>query len=334
MKLKTPGFWYRENGDAPLLEKILTPFSLLYRACYEIHQYSVKPEQFEFPVLCIGNINAGGTGKTPTALALMDLLQKNNLARNPFFLLRGYGGGERGPLLVDLQQHNSWSTGDEALILAQKAPTIIAVDRAQGAILASRKQADLILMDDGLQNPGIAKDIKIVVVNGEMGFGNGRMLPAGPLREPLHKGLARADIFILIGEDKRGVADILPKDKPVIRARLVPDDRAMPDPGKKYLAFAGLGYPEKFFTFLKDKLNLDIVKTISFPDHYPYSEKDLEDLAARAQEWNAELLTTHKDFLRLPKMPGIMVYTTGIKMAWDNESELVEFLKLRLPAGR
>lgn len=330
MALKTPAFWYRKGGDISLKEKILTPFSLLYRIGYEFHQHSVTPEKLDIPVVCIGNINAGGTGKTPTAIAVMNAITKNNLAKKPFFLLRGYGGGERGPLLVDTSRHNSWATGDEALILAQHAPTIIAVDRVQGALLAAKHNADLVLMDDGLQNPGIHKDLKIVVINGEMGFGNGKMLPAGPLREPLKKGIARADIFILIGEDTRGVTALLPADKPLIRAKLEPELCAPLSSDKKYVAFAGLGYPEKFFSFMRERLNLDIVKTISFPDHYPYTEKDVQNLQERAREWNAELLTTKKDSLRLPGVPDVTVHVADIKMAWDNESTLTDFLKTRL----
>lgn len=332
MKIKTPDFWYRTGHARPAMEKIMTPLSWLYRIGYEFHQGSAAPEKIDCPVICIGNVNVGGTGKTPTALALMDVIQRNRLARNPFFLLRGYGGGERGPLLVDLAKHNSWSTGDEALILANHAPTIVAVNRAEGGHLAARKNADLVLMDDGLQNPGILKDIKIIVINGEMGFGNGKMLPAGPLREPLKRGLARADLFILIGDDTRNAIVHLPEGRPVIRARLEPDEKTMPSRDKKYLAFAGLGYPEKFFNFLENSAGLNVVKTISFPDHYPYNEKDLHDLRDRAREWDAELVTTPKDRLRLPEMPDIVIHTADIKLVWDNESDLVAFLRARLPA--
>jgi tetraacyldisaccharide 4'-kinase len=312
------------------MEKILTPLSWLYRVGYEIHQHSVTPEKIDCPVICIGNVNVGGTGKTPTALALMDLIRRHNLAKNPFFLLRGYGGGERGPLLVDLQKHNSWSTGDEALILAALAPTIVAADRAQGGHMAARKNADLILMDDGLQNPGIQKDIKILVINGEMGFGNGKMLPAGPLREPLAKGLARADLYILIGEDTRNIIASLPPGHLLVRARLEPDEKNLPLGGKKYLAFAGLGYPEKFFNFLEEHTELDIVKTISFPDHYPYNEHDLRNLSERAREWDAGLITTPKDRLRLPVIPEIEVHTADIKLVWEDEGGLVDLLRTRL----
>lgn len=330
MKLKTPSFWYRTNGQVSLAEKILTPFSWVYRLGYEFHQHSKKPQSFDFPVICIGNINAGGTGKTPTALALMEVIRRNKLALHPFFLLRGYGGGERGPLVVDPSKHNSWNTGDEALILAAHAPTVISVDRVEGAQLAGRKNADLILMDDGLQNPGIHKTAKIVVINGEMGFGNRKMLPAGPLREPLPAGLKRADLFILIGDDVRHTKDLIPADKPVIQARLEANPASTPPRDKKYLAFAGLGYPEKFFNFLRDKIGLNVVKTISFPDHYPYNEKDLQNLRDRAREWDAELITTPKDKLRLPEN-ATGIYSSDVKLVWDNEPLLLEFLRGHLP---
>lgn len=329
---KTPAFWYRdpETTSPPLLEKILAPASWLYRAGFEIHQRSSTAQTSEIPIVCIGNLNAGGTGKTPTALALMQMIKTYSLARNPFFLLRGYGGGQRGPLLVDPKIHDAWDTGDEALILAGKAPTIVSADRNLGAELALRKGADLILMDDGLQNPTIRKDIKIIVINGEMGFGNGRMIPAGPLREPLGRGLAGADAFILIGEDKRGVLSLLPRDKPVIQAYLINEPQQAPLPDKFYLAFAGLGYPEKFFTFLREDMGLNVVETVTFPDHYPYNSYDLETLRDKALRIGAELITTQKDYLRLPKHEGFTVHSVPVRMNFQDESGLAAFLQSRL----
>ncbi len=331
MRFKTPSFWYRDPESQPALaEKLLAPLAFLYRIGYEIHQRSKKPRSFDIPILCIGNINAGGTGKTPTALALMDVIRKNKIAANPFFLLRGYGGGDPGPLLVEPAKHTAWNTGDEALLLAAKAPTIVSVDRAAGAELAIRKQSDFIVMDDGLQNPGIKKDIQIIVVNGDMGFGNGKMMPAGPLREPLQHGFKKADAYILIGEDKLQSLSAIPAAKPVFRAKLAPDEATLPPKDRKYLAFAGLGYPGKFFSFLKQDLGLNIAGVKAFADHYPYQDSDLQNLREQADALGAALLTTEKDFLRLPPGNREGVHTVRVHLVWEDENALAQFIRERL----
>ena len=329
MKLKTPSFWYRPPGSKiNLAEASLTPISALYRLAYEIHQSTSQAEKFDIPILCIGNLNAGGTGKTPAALAVMNTIKKHNIAHTPFFMSRGYGGGEYGPLFVDPQKHTAWHTGDEPIILASAAPTIVSGNRAQGILLAMHRRADLIIMDDGLQNPHIKKDIKFVVINGEMGFGNGKMLPAGPLREPLRKGMKKADAFILIGEDKRNVRALLPADKPLFTTTLHSRDHVHVN--RRYIAFAGIGYPEKFYNFLREKHNAEIVETVSFPDHYPYTEEDILELQNKASVRGAELITTEKDFIRLPKVSGFQPHVLRIQMEWDNESDVVDFLNARL----
>ncbi len=328
MKLKTPSFWYGDKAKA--LEYALMPLSAMYRLAYEIHQSVSQAEKFDVPILCIGNINAGGTGKTPSALALMDTIRKFSIAQNPFFMSRGYGGGEYGPLFVDPEKHTAWNTGDEPIILAGAAPTIVSGNRAQGILFAMHRRADMILMDDGLQNPHIKKDIKFVVINGDMGFGNGKMLPAGPLREPLKRGLKKADAFILIGEDKRNVRALLPADKPLFTATLHPRDHVHVN--RRYVAFAGIGYPEKFYNFLRAH-NAEIVETVDFPDHYPYTEEDIQTLNFKAINHAAELITTEKDFIRLPKAPGFHPHVLRIVMEWDDENAVADFLqsKLRTP---
>ena len=333
MNIKTPSFWYRPNGSPPpLLEKVLTPFSALYAAGYKMHQKTKQARKAFLPVICIGNIVAGGTGKTPTALALLNTLRKYGIAKNPFFLIRGYGGGEVGPLLVDPSIHTAWDTGDEALVLSRAASTIVSINRIEGADLALRKGADLVLMDDGLQNPGIHKDIKIVVVNGEMGFGNEKILPAGPLREPLQTGLAKADSFILIGQDHRDCIKNIPAGKPVFHAAIKAIQSKIPPKDKSYVAFAGLGYPDKFFSFLRNDVGLNIVKTVRFADHQPYNEENLKNLHQTALSLNAELLTTEKDMMRLPEIPGITVHTLPVELAWEDEELLAQFLKAKLVA--
>ncbi|MBL4804194.1 MAG: tetraacyldisaccharide 4'-kinase [Alphaproteobacteria bacterium] len=299
--IKTPAYWYRNiNDPAPLKEALLKPFSGLYQWVSNIQRSRFRPFKADIPVICIGNLVAGGSGKTPTAIALLRLLKEQNPDQKICFLTRGYGGIRPGPLLVDPTDHIYREVGDEALLLANHAPVIVAVDRAKGAKLAMEHGMDLILMDDGLQNPGLEKDLKIVVINGEMGFGNQKTLPAGPLREPLEKGLEDADMFILIGDDVRNTADMLPKDKPLMRGTVKPANTIPLKSDTPYFAFAGMGYPEKFFNFLRDDLKLNIVKTKSFPDHHAYRRDDISALHDEAQKLDARLLTTAKDMVRVP----------------------------------
>ncbi|MGQ0527020.1 MAG: tetraacyldisaccharide 4'-kinase [Alphaproteobacteria bacterium] len=317
---KTPSFWYRqEKSGAPLAEKILTPLSWIYRAGHEWHRHSKTPEVFSVPVLCVGNINAGGTGKTPVAIALMQRIKSLGVASQPFFLTRGHGGGERGPLMVDKARHTSWDVGDEPLLLVQEAPTIVATDRAKGAQLAINRGADLIVMDDGLQNPGIAKDIQCVVISGEMGFGNCKLLPAGPLREPVARRLAQADFFVITGQDHRNIRKLLPAGKPVLQAMQAADTTHT---HLRYVAFAGLGYPEKFFDFLKDDLRLNIIETFSYPDHYPYAAQDIEKLKTMAAQHDAKLITTPKDLMRLPDKMNDLLETVHTRITWNDETLL------------
>lgn len=328
MSFKTPKFWYRDlTTPPPMSEKILSVFSWIYRALYKIHQLSKIPYKAEIPVLCLGNLVAGGTGKTPTALAIFDLIKKESIAQSPYFLLRGYGGAEVGPLFVDTQKHTAWDVGDEALILAKKAPTIVAADRAGGAKLAQSKGADFIIMDDGLQNPGIHKDIKIIIINGEMGLGNQKLIPAGPIRQPLSEGLNSAHGFIMIGEDQRDIKRWLPPSKILIKAHIKKSDCNNVDLGAPYIAFAGLGYPQKFFNFLKHEAGLNIIKTIEFCDHYPYTEEDILKLRTTADRLNCKLITTEKDFLRIPASVHQDIEIMHIDMVFDEPQLLAQLIK-------
>lgn len=319
MTLRPPHFWYRDAGAPPPLTEILTAaLCPLYRAGAAINAALKGPAvRVGAPVICIGNLNAGGAGKTPAALAVMDLIRRNNLARNPFFLTRGYGGALRGPVQADPALHGFHDVGDEALLLANAAPVIVARDRAAGAQYAVAAGADLIVMDDGFQNRALHQDLKIIVIDGMTGFGNGRTLPAGPLREPLADGLARADAFILIGDDARGVAALLPPSKPLIRARIMVDEAAAPPRDRRYVAFAGIGHPAKFFKALRDN-GYDVAAEIPFPDHHPYTADDAEKLTRAARDTGADLITTAKDHVRLTALP-IRTTILPMKLAFERE---------------
>ncbi|HRQ61934.1 MAG TPA: tetraacyldisaccharide 4'-kinase, partial [Alphaproteobacteria bacterium] len=249
MVLKTPTFWYRHtSAPAPLAEYALAPLAWLYGLGHNLNQSLKTPYKSAIPVICIGNAVAGGGGKTPAALAVMALIKNQKLFKNPCFLSRGYGGTLPGPALVN-DDMNAAQTGDEPLLLARAAPTVIARDRVEGAKFCAAQGFDAIVLD-GMQNPSLHKDITLMVIDGTAGFGNGKTIPAGPLREPLDSAFARADAFILIGKDERGTVPALPPGKPLFTAHIKPMLPDEPTISSPFLAFAGLGRPEKFYRML------------------------------------------------------------------------------------
>jgi tetraacyldisaccharide 4'-kinase len=287
--MRAPDFWHRNDTAARLVAAALAPFGSLYGATVRWKAAHVTPYRARVPVVCVGNISAGGTGKTPVAIAIADAIIAHG--KNPFFLTRGYGGALAGPVVVS-KTHTAADVGDEPLLLARKAPTVVARDRREGALLAAERGADVIVMDDGHQNFALYKDLSLVVVDGEHGFGNGRVLPAGPLREPAVQGLARADAVIVTGDGN----PVLPAfDKPVLRAHVTPAATSEWK-GAKVVAFAGIGRPEKLFRSLAG-LGADLVDTVAFPDHHCYTARELSDLKARAKA--ARLVTTEKDYVRI-----------------------------------
>lgn len=282
--MRTPDFWKSQGAVATLL----SPLGALYGASVTLKARFARPYDCGLPVICVGNLTAGGSGKTPIATAIANMLRARG--RKPFFLTRGYGGSERGPALV-ARAHSADVMGDEALLLVRAAPTVVAKDRAAGARLAAKKDADVLVMDDGHQNFSLRKSLSLVVVDAQTGFGNGRMIPAGPLREPVAKGLARADGIVLVGD---GIPDLQGYAGPVLRARLRLDASALA--GKSVFAFAGIGRPEKFIASLEGE-GVDVTGSCFFDDHHPYSEDEIAQLKAIAGD--TMLVTTEKDFVRL-----------------------------------
>jgi tetraacyldisaccharide 4'-kinase len=282
--MRAPDFW--QSGG--LLAALLSPLGLLYGASVALKARFSSPYDPELPVICVGNLTAGGSGKTPIAIAIAHALRARG--RKPFFLTRGYGGSEQGPALV-ARAHSAALMGDEALLLVRAAPTVVAKDRAVGARLAKDKGADVLVMDDGHQNFALRKTLSLVVVDAETGFGNGHLIPAGPLREPVAKGLARADAVILAGD---GNPDLQGYTGPVLRARLRLDAGALS--GKSVFAFAGIGRPEKFIASLEAE-GVEVAGSCFFDDHHPYTEDEIVQLKAIAGD--TMLVTTEKDFVRL-----------------------------------
>lgn len=293
--LTAPGFWWRQSRSAAAW--LLAPVGWLYGQIAGYRMQTAPRGRADVPVICIGNFVTGGTGKTPFCLALAALLAQEG--RRPVFLLRGYGGRLSGPVRVDPSQHDSLAVGDEALLLAVHGPTVIAADRVAGAQLA-QTLGDVIVMDDGFQNPALHKSVSLALVDGTTGVGNGMCLPAGPLRAPLGLQLQQADALVVIGA---GIASDPVQAKarslarPVFRARLTP----CPQPelaGRCVLAFAGIGRPEKAFETLR-ALGADIVEQRAFGDHHAYTEADASELLGTAERRGLTLMTTAKDMARL-----------------------------------
>jgi tetraacyldisaccharide 4'-kinase len=282
--MRAPDFWRRRNGAAILL----APLGALYGLSVALKARFARPFDAGLPVICVGNLTAGGSGKTPIAIAIAERLRAKG--HRPFFLTRGYGGSERGPAMA-LRAHSAAQMGDEALLLARAAPTIVARDRAAGARLAKEKGATVLVMDDGHQNFALRKSLSLVVVDAEAGFGNGFQIPAGPLREPVAQGLSRADTVILMGDGSPGLANF---SGTVLRAHLKVEGEAFA--GKPVFAFAGIGRPEKFVASLEDS-GAKVVASCFFDDHHPYTDDDISALKAVADE--IPLVTTEKDFVRL-----------------------------------
>ena len=287
--MRAPGFWQRPPG---LAAAALAPLGVLYAAA-TARRVARPGARVGAPVISVGNLSAGGTGKTPTVMALLGRVPGAHV------VTRGHGGTLRGPVRVDPARHSAAETGDEPLLLAALAPTWVARDRAAGARAAVAAGARAIVLDDGHQNPALRKDLSIVVVDAEAGFGNGRPIPAGPLREPVAAGLARADLTLSLGADAAQAALDLPEPPPRLRGRLAPLATGMDWRGLPVFAFAGIGRPEKFFDTLR-ALGADLRGTEALADHQPLTPALLHRLGERAARLSAQPVTTEKDAVRLP----------------------------------
>lgn len=308
--MKAPRFWERRGVAA----QILRPFGLITRYI-TARRMRYAGESVGVKVICVGNASVGGAGKTQV---VMDILAR--LQGHPFALTRGYGGSLEGPVLVRRGWHTAVDVGDEALLLAEAAPTIKSHNRVAGARLALAEGATTIVMDDGLQNPYLHKDLSLLVIDGGYGFGNGFLLPAGPLREPVLSAAERCNAAVLIGDDETGALHQLPPKMPVFRASLLPDC-GTPLGRSAVIAFAGIGRPDKFFRSVLS-LGAELVSCHAYPDHYVYDTYDATKLLEEAASKGAKLVTTAKDFVKLPtdlKAACLVVYA---HLVWENELEL------------
>jgi tetraacyldisaccharide 4'-kinase len=294
--MREPAFWRRKAG---LAAGLLAPLAAAYGAIAS-GRLAQRGARAPAPVVCIGNLTVGGAGKTPLTLTVVRLLAAGGDV--PIVLTRGYGGRFAGPLRVDLAQHRAADVGDEPLLLARVAPTIVARDRVKGAQAAAAAGASVIVMDDGFQNPSLQKDFSVLVVDARRGIGNGRVIPAGPLRAPLTAQLARADALVVVGSSHAAdsvMAAARGRGMPVFRASLEPDASVAAGlAGTRVLAFAGIGDPEKLFATLAGA-GIAVAATRSFPDHHRYTTAEAGMLCEQADRQALALVTTEKDWVRM-----------------------------------
>jgi tetraacyldisaccharide 4'-kinase len=308
--MREPAFWWQHDTG-----RLLSPLAGIYGAVAAARMRA-SGQSAGIPVICLGNLTVGGAGKTPAALTVARLLLAAHA--RPFFLSRGYGGRLVGPVQVDPAVHTAADVGDEPLLLARLAPTIVARDRVAGAQAARRGGATVIVMDDGFQNPALSKDLAILVVDSRRGIGNGRVIPAGPLRAPLETQIARAQAMIVVGPQE-SAASVVERARrhglPVFHARLELDGAFVAAlGGHKTLAFAGIGDPQKFFASLEEA-GVAVAERTSFADHHRYTAAEAQALLARADAANLMLLTTEKDFVRLsgdPHLTALAARTSAV----------------------
>lgn len=322
--MKEPIFWHerdlRARRSAPITRLLLTPLANIYAWAGADRIRKAQPFKADIPVICVGNLTVGGSGKTPVVAAIRDWFQTRGIRAAS--LSRGYKGEHKGPLKVDFTAHDAKLVGDEPLMLACSGEVWIGADREEAARAMTHDGVQLIIMDDGHQNPTLHKDLSVLVIDGGNPYGNGFVFPKGPLREPVERGLSRADGVIVMGKLAHDIEALKTFNKPVLQGHVRP--RGAPPLGK-LLAFAGIGRPQKFFDTLQEAGG-DIAETVPFPDHYAFTKGDLSYLRALASEREATLITTEKDYVRLAadERDGVLAFPVTADLPQTDVDALLE----------
>lgn len=305
--MEMPEFW--KPGRPRWQAILLAPLGILFGLITTLRM-GRRGKRAGVPVVSIGNFTAGGAGKTPTVLAIAARLAEQG--ERPFILTRGYGGREKGPIAADPAQHSAADIGDEALMMARHCPVIVGRNRAAGADLAEAMGATCLLLDDGLQNPSLEKDVSIAVIDGGFGFGNGMIMPAGPMRGPVVSAASLLSGILLVSEDRTNALSQVPASIPVHGAHIVPDEESIAAVReKRVFAFCGIGRPQKFYDSLAEAGAI-LAGARDFPDHHAFSEREAAALLAEAKAHQALLVTTEKDQMRLQGGPTLQALAEAV----------------------
>ena len=325
MKIKSPKFWSEKDSA---ITKWLTPISKLYSLIASLKINSVIPEKASVPVVCVGNVSLGGAGKTPTVELVCNILKEKSYI--PHILTGGYGGYLKNVVRVDPSMHYYLQVGDEALLSATVAPTWVGKNRINSGKAAVLSGANILVMDDGLQNNCIEKDVKILVVDSKQGFGNEHIFPAGPLRESIESGVKKSDLVLIIGDKNQELEDRIRQVKismPVFYAHIKVTE-TVSVANNKVIGFCGLGYPDKFKKTLLD-CGFEVVDFIAFSDHHPYTITEVQKLLKASKNMDAKLITTKKDYVKIPDVFKADISVIGIKLEPQDDS-FKNFLLSRL----
>ena len=321
-KLGYPNFWRRDNT---LIEKFITflllPFTSIY---FFVSKISIKKVgRVGVPVVCVGNLNTGGSGKTPFVIYLANLLKEKKI--NVHIVTRGYLGKLNGPIKVDKKKHTYLDVGDEAMLLSDLVTTWVSKNRYEGAVMATLDGADLIILDDGLQNYSLHQNFKIIMVDGSFGFGNGFLLPSGPLREAVIPRLKKSDLLIISNKDEYGIEKKLKNKIPIfhVSSKIKRIEKLK---NKKIVGFTGIGKPENFLNSLKKK-KLNVIKFFAFPDHYNFGKKKIDELIKYANKNKSILVSTEKDKQRINSNQRNKIFFVNLKIELKEKSNLINFLK-------
>ena len=323
-KLGYPSFWKKNNN---LFEKILIfillPFSFIYLLIFKINQKIRKTNKVGVPVICVGNINVGGSGKTPFVIYLIKLFKEKKI--NAHIVSRGYLGKINGPTKVNVKKHTVKDVGDEALLLAKKTDTWISKNKFEGALMATLNGAEVVILDDGLQNKTLHQDLKIIITDGTFGFGNGFLIPSGPLRENIQSRINKSDLMIIFNKDKYLIEKKIKNKISIIHANSEIKNFNYIN-NKKIIAFSGIGRPEKFYySLIKKKLN--IIKFFPFPDHYLYKKKEINKLINYAKKEKSVLVSTFKDKQRINIAQREKIFFVDQKVKLKKKEKLINILK-------